>query len=46
MKSTPTKPQALNNITQEKQQATIEINEAKNTIIVKTLIFLSLNKAC
>ncbi len=40
------KQEVLNNITQEKQQATIEINEAKNTIIIKTLIFLRLNKAC
>ncbi|WP_120820790.1 hypothetical protein [Helicobacter pylori] len=40
------KTEALNNITQEKQQATSEINEAKKTIIIKTLIFLSLNKAC
>ncbi len=40
------KQEALNNITQEKQQATSEINEAKNTIIIKTLIFLRLNKAC
>ncbi|WP_370863093.1 hypothetical protein [Helicobacter pylori] len=38
--------QAINNITQEKQQATSEIIEAKNTIIIKTLIFLRLNKAC
>ncbi len=40
------KTQALNNITQEKNQATSEIIEAKNTIIIKTLIFLRLNKAC
>ncbi|WP_121075692.1 ATPase [Helicobacter pylori] len=40
------KTQAINNITQEKQQATSEITEAKNTIIIKTLIFLRLNKAC
>ncbi len=40
------KTQALSNITQEKQQATSEIIEAKNTIIIKTLIFLRLNKAC
>ncbi|MGL2659120.1 hypothetical protein ACQJ6Z_07680 [Helicobacter pylori] len=40
------KTQALTNITQEKQQATSEITEAKNTIIIKTLIFLRLNKAC
>ncbi|GAA7128945.1 hypothetical protein HpBGD38_05330 [Helicobacter pylori] len=31
MKSTPTKPQALSNITQEKQKATSEITEAKKT---------------
>ncbi|MGT0095249.1 hypothetical protein V5H56_06460 [Helicobacter pylori] len=43
---TENKTQALNNITQEKQQATTEINEAKNTIIIKTLIFLRLNKEC
>ncbi|MFP6200568.1 hypothetical protein ACLGCY_05905 [Helicobacter pylori] len=40
------KQEAINNITQEKQQATSEITEAKNTIIIKTLIFLRLNKAC
>ncbi|MGL2814281.1 hypothetical protein ACQKAE_07410 [Helicobacter pylori] len=40
------KQEVLNNITQEKQQATSEITEAKNTIIIKTLIFLRLNKAC
>ncbi|WP_185900391.1 hypothetical protein [Helicobacter pylori] len=40
------KQEVLNNITQEKNQATSEINEAKNTIIIKTLIFLRLNKAC
>ncbi|WRE58386.1 hypothetical protein KVC04_05250 [Helicobacter pylori] len=40
------KTQAINNITQEKQQATNEITEAKNTIIIKTLIFLRLNKEC
>ncbi|WQZ57130.1 hypothetical protein KVL13_05195 [Helicobacter pylori] len=40
------KQEALNNITQEKQQATSEINEAKKAIIIKTLIFLRLNKAC
>ncbi|WQY77977.1 ATPase [Helicobacter pylori] len=38
--------QAITNITQEKQQATSEINEAKKPIIIKTLIFLRLNKAC
>ncbi|WQY59281.1 hypothetical protein KVJ59_05630 [Helicobacter pylori] len=40
------KQEVLNNITQEKKQATTEITEAKNTIIIKTLIFLRLNKAC
>ncbi|WP_080123446.1 histidinol dehydrogenase [Helicobacter pylori] len=40
------KTQALNNITQEKQQATSEITEAKKPIIITTLIFLRLNKAC
>ncbi|ACJ08232.1 hypothetical protein HPP12_1080 [Helicobacter pylori P12] len=40
------KQEVLNNITQEKQQATSEINEAKKAIIIKTLIFLRLNKAC
>ncbi len=40
------KQEVLSNITQEKQQATSEITEAKNTIIIKTLIFLRLNKEC
>ncbi|WQR70011.1 ATPase [Helicobacter pylori] len=40
------KQEVLNHITQEKQEATSEITEAKNTIIIKTLIFLRLNKAC
>ncbi len=40
------KQEAINNITQEKQEATSEIIEAKKTIIIKTLIFLRLNKAC
>ncbi|WRA05586.1 hypothetical protein KVL82_05060 [Helicobacter pylori] len=40
------KQEVLNNIMQEKNQATSEINEAKKTIIIKTLIFLRLNKAC
>ncbi|WQV23386.1 hypothetical protein KVJ73_05010 [Helicobacter pylori] len=40
------KQEVLTHITQEKQQATSEITEAKKTIIIKTLIFLSLNKAC
>ncbi|WRG82268.1 ATPase [Helicobacter pylori] len=40
------KQEVLNNITQEKNQATSEINEAKKAIIIKTLIFLRLNKVC
>ncbi|MCQ2854891.1 hypothetical protein JT054_05990 [Helicobacter pylori] len=40
------KQEVLNHITQEKTTATSEINEAKKTIIIKTLIFLRLNKAC
>ncbi|WP_341847556.1 hypothetical protein [Helicobacter pylori] len=40
------KQEVLNHITQEKKQATSEITEAKKTIIIKTLIFLRLNKAC
>ncbi|WRG37924.1 ATPase [Helicobacter pylori] len=40
------KQEVLNNITQEKNQATSEITEAKKAIIIKTLIFLRLNKAC
>ncbi|GAA7843025.1 hypothetical protein HpCOL22_01700 [Helicobacter pylori] len=40
------KTQSLEALKQEKNQATSEINEAKNTIIIKTLIFLRLNKAC
>ncbi len=40
------KTQAITTITQEKQEATSEINEAKKPIIIKTLIFLRLNKAC
>ncbi|MGL2853046.1 ATPase, partial [Helicobacter pylori] len=36
----------LEALKQEKQQATSEINEAKTPIIIKTLIFLRLNKAC
>ncbi len=40
------KQEVLNNITQAKTTATSEIIEAKNTIIIKTLIFLRLNKAC
>ncbi|WQS97069.1 hypothetical protein E5D90_05440 [Helicobacter pylori] len=40
------KQEVLNNITQEKNQATSEITQAKKAIIIKTLIFLRLNKAC
>ncbi|WRF29500.1 hypothetical protein KVC20_05260 [Helicobacter pylori] len=40
------KQEVLNNITQEKTTATSEIKEAKKAIIIKTLIFLRLNKAC
>ncbi|MGN8454293.1 hypothetical protein ACR9LO_07565 [Helicobacter pylori] len=40
------KQEVLNHITQAKTTATSEITEAKKTIIIKTLIFLSLNKAC
>ncbi|GAA8392130.1 DUF1542 domain-containing protein [Helicobacter pylori] len=40
------KQEVLNNITQEKNQATSEINGSEKTIIIKTLIFLRLNKAC
>ncbi|RKV22236.1 hypothetical protein DD748_02740 [Helicobacter pylori] len=40
------KQEVLNNITQEKTKATSEIIEAKKAIIIKTLIFLRLNKAC
>ncbi|WRE83726.1 hypothetical protein KVD15_05390 [Helicobacter pylori] len=40
------KQEAITNITQEKNQATSEIIEAKKPIIIKTLIFLRLNKAC
>ncbi|MEJ8627967.1 hypothetical protein MMN27_03020, partial [Helicobacter pylori] len=40
------KTASLEALTQEKQQATSEINEAKKAIIIKTLIFLRLNKAC
>ncbi|MGL2803868.1 histidinol dehydrogenase, partial [Helicobacter pylori] len=40
------KQEVLNNITQAKTTATSEINEAKKPIIIKTLIFLRLNKAC
>ncbi|MGL2394874.1 hypothetical protein ACOWMP_07650 [Helicobacter pylori] len=40
------KQEVLNHITQEKTKATSEITEAKKAIIIKTLIFLRLNKAC
>ncbi len=40
------KTASLEVLKQEKQEATSEINEAKKTIIIKTLIFLRLNKAC
>ncbi|MGL2400813.1 hypothetical protein ACOWM2_07870 [Helicobacter pylori] len=40
------KTASLEAIKTEKNQATSEINEAKKAIIIKTLIFLSLNKAC
>ncbi|RVY28267.1 hypothetical protein [Helicobacter pylori] len=40
------KQEVLNNITQAKTTATSEITEAKKAIIIKTLIFLRLNKAC
>ncbi len=38
--------QAISNINEAKTTATSEITEAKKTIIIKTLIFLRLNKAC
>ncbi len=40
------KTASLEAIKTEKQQATSEITEAKKTIIIKTLIFLRLNKEC
>ncbi|WQT19913.1 hypothetical protein FNE53_05695 [Helicobacter pylori] len=43
---TQNKTASLEAITQQKQQATSEITEAKKAIIIKTLIFLRLNKAC
>ncbi|WQT24266.1 hypothetical protein E5A84_05430 [Helicobacter pylori] len=43
---TQNKTESLEAITQQKQQATSEITEAKKAIIIKTLIFLRLNKAC
>ncbi|MCQ2896693.1 hypothetical protein JT086_03775 [Helicobacter pylori] len=43
---TENKTQSLEAINQAKTTATSEIIEAKKTIIIKTLIFLRLNKAC
>ncbi len=47
---TANQTQALNDINeaigQPKEQAKNEISGAKKPIIIKTLIFLSLNKAC
>lgn len=43
---TQAKENANNEISENKNQAITNINEAKNTIIIKTLIFLRLNKAC
>ncbi|MCQ2899078.1 hypothetical protein JT062_00925, partial [Helicobacter pylori] len=40
------KQEVLSHITQEKTTATSEIIEVKKAIIIKTLIFLRLNKAC
>ncbi|WQR82902.1 hypothetical protein KVE41_05470 [Helicobacter pylori] len=40
------KTASLEALKQEKTQATSEITEAKTPIIIKTLIFLRLNKAC
>ncbi|WRB12801.1 hypothetical protein KVM26_04995 [Helicobacter pylori] len=40
------KTASLEAIKQEKEQATNEITEAKKPLIIKTLIFLRLNKAC
>ncbi|RKU99309.1 ATPase [Helicobacter pylori] len=40
------KTASLEALKQEKTQATSEITEAKKAIIIKTLIFLRLNKAC
>ncbi|QEF31684.1 hypothetical protein D2C80_00170 [Helicobacter pylori] len=40
------KTESLEALKQEKQEATSEITEAKKPIIIKTLIFLRLNKAC
>ncbi len=43
---TQAKESANNEISTNKTQAITNINEAKNTIIIKTLIFLRLNKEC
>ncbi|WP_208390281.1 ATPase [Helicobacter pylori] len=43
---TANQTQAITNINEAKTTATSEITEAKKTIIIKTLIFLRLNKAC
>ncbi len=40
------KTESLEAITQAKEQAKNEISGAKKPIIIKTLIFLRLNKAC
>ncbi|GAA8006487.1 hypothetical protein HpCS31_10500 [Helicobacter pylori] len=40
------KTESLEAIGQAREQAKNEISGAKNTIIIKTLIFLRLNKAC
>ncbi len=40
------KTESLEAIKEAKASANNEITEAKKTIIIKTLIFLSLNKAC
>ncbi len=52
MKSIAIRPKALNNINEARENATTQISNNKQealnkkTIIIKTLIFLSLNKAC
>ncbi|MFA4811714.1 hypothetical protein VQW75_01610, partial [Helicobacter pylori] len=43
---TQAKTSANNEINTNQTQAITNITEAKNTIIIKTLIFLRLNKAC
>lgn len=40
------KTESLEAIESQKEQAKNEISGVKNTIIIKTLIFLRLNKAC